>query len=215
MKLKFLSDHGLPNKNGERFLEPHSQTSDTEQSRVVLEDQIRELYGRTVYSHKTHEKCADNHLAWQANLRIAQIALSALTTAGFVAVIFGGTPYEKIAGLFISIVMLCITSYSKDYDRGELAQKHRQVGSDLWLAREQLQSLLVDIAMRERPIENLQTQRDALISSLHKIYRSAPSTNSKSYRKAQADLKYNEAMNFSEDEIDRMLPQSLRRDNKS
>ena len=29
----------------------------------ILEGQLRECYGRTVYSHKTHEKCADILLA--------------------------------------------------------------------------------------------------------------------------------------------------------
>ncbi|MEH0992030.1 hypothetical protein V7J87_28835, partial [Klebsiella pneumoniae] len=29
------------------------------EDRLILEGQIRECYGRVVYSHKTHEKCAD------------------------------------------------------------------------------------------------------------------------------------------------------------
>ena len=40
-------------------MEQHSQTDDTPQSRATLEGQLREQYGRVVYSHKTHEKCAD------------------------------------------------------------------------------------------------------------------------------------------------------------
>ena len=29
------------------------------EQKVLLESQIREIYGRVVYTHKTHEKCAD------------------------------------------------------------------------------------------------------------------------------------------------------------
>lgn len=46
-----------------------------------------------------------------------------------------------------------LNSYTKKYDLGEIAQKHRQAGSDLWLIREQYLSLLVDLAMRQKPME--------------------------------------------------------------
>ena len=29
------------------------------EQKFLLESQIREIYGRVVYTHKTHEKCAD------------------------------------------------------------------------------------------------------------------------------------------------------------
>ncbi|WP_415059292.1 hypothetical protein, partial [Haliea salexigens] len=40
-------------------MEQHSQTNYTPETRKVLEGQLRECYGRVVYSHKTHEKCSD------------------------------------------------------------------------------------------------------------------------------------------------------------
>ena len=40
-------------------MEQHSQTSEIDDYRRILEGQLRECYGRVVYSHKTHEKCAD------------------------------------------------------------------------------------------------------------------------------------------------------------
>lgn len=51
--------NGQQNKDGEIFLEHHSQTNDSVESRKILEGQLRESFGRVVYSHKTHEKCAD------------------------------------------------------------------------------------------------------------------------------------------------------------
>ena len=42
----------------------------------LLEGQIRECYGRVVYSHKTHEKCADILLRRSGRIKMAQIALS-------------------------------------------------------------------------------------------------------------------------------------------
>ena len=40
-------------------MEAHSQANNSSEPRQVLEGQLREMYGRVVYSHKTHEKCAD------------------------------------------------------------------------------------------------------------------------------------------------------------
>src|ERR1051326_5720686 len=57
--LQRRSKNGRQRTNGERYLEHHSQTDDTPNSRAILESQLRENYGRVVYSHKTHEKCAD------------------------------------------------------------------------------------------------------------------------------------------------------------
>jgi hypothetical protein len=196
-------------------LEQHSRTDDTPQSRSILEGQLREQYGRVVYSHKTHEKCADILLTRQSRIRFAQIVLSALTTAGFIGAALGKGPEAALLGLIVSTVLLVLNSYVKEYNLGEIAQKHRQAGSDLWLIREQFLSLLVDLAMREKPIEAMQEQRDTLVKQLHAIYRGAPSTNSKGYRAAQDALKKYEDMTFSDAEVDAFLPKELKRSKPS
>jgi hypothetical protein len=192
-------------------LEQHSQTDDTLQSRSILEGQLRESYGRVVYSHKTHEKCADILLSSLNRIRISQIILSAVTTAGFVGAVAGAGRTSAILGIIVSTILLALNSYTKNYDMGELAQKHKQAANDLWLIREEYLSLLVDLTMREKPLEALQTQRDKLIEQLHTVYSGAPSTTFKAYRKAQESLKKLEDMTFSDAEIDAFLPKELRR----
>jgi hypothetical protein len=192
-------------------LEQHSQTSDTPESRAILEGQLRECYGRIVYSHKTHEKCADLLLARESRIKIAQIILSAITTAGFLSVMFGAGTVGTLIGTAVSTALLAINSYSKSSDLGALAQKHRQAGNDLWLLREQQLSLLVDLRMKQKPLESLQDQRDKLIERLHAIYGGAPSTNYRAYRKAQEALQKLEDMTFNDAEIDAFLPKELKR----
>jgi hypothetical protein len=164
-----------------------------------------------VYSHKTYEKCADILLQRHDHIRLGQIILSAITTAGFVGVALGGGPVAAMVGALVSTFLLVLNSYTKKYDLGELAQKHRQAGSDLWLIREHYLSLLVDVRMREKPIEALQEQRDRLVQQLYEIYRGAPSTNYKAYKKAQEALQKLEDMTFSDAEIDKFLPKEVRR----
>ena len=89
MRWPILNRNGRPSKNGGVFLAQHSQTDDTPQSRSILEGQLREAYGRVVHSHKTHEKCADILLCSLSRIRIWQIVLSAITTAGFIGAVFG------------------------------------------------------------------------------------------------------------------------------
>ena len=192
-------------------MEPHSRTEDSPESRAILEGQLRECYGRVVYSHKTHEKCADILLDRLGRLKVTQIVLSAITTAGFVSAIVGAGSYAAAVGALVSTTLLVLNAYMKSYDMGTLAQKHREAASDLWLIRERYLSLLVDLRMKERPLEAIQESRDRLLKELHGVYRGAPSTTFKAYRKAQQALQRMEDMTFTDAEIDAFLPGELKR----
>lgn len=192
-------------------MEPHSQTDDTPDSRAILEGQLRECFGRVVYTHKTHEKAADILLTRLSRIKIWQIVLSAVATGGFIAAIFGAGNVAAIIGVIVSTILLVLNAYTKDYDLGELAQKHRQAGADLWIIREKYLSLITDLRMGERPIEELQKGRDELLKDLHSVYSGAPSTTYQAYKKAQEALKHLEDMTFSDAEIDAFLPKALKK----
>ena len=192
-------------------MEQNFQTNDTPESRRVLEGQLRECYGRIVYTHKTHEKCADILLARFSTIKLGQIVLSVLTTGGFIATFFGSGDIGAAIGVVLSTMLLCLNAYTKDYDLGELAQKHKQAANEIWLIREQYLSLLADLAMGQKPLEALQTERDRLLNALHSVYGGSPSTTPAAYKKAQEALKREEDMTFSDEEIDAFLPKELKR----
>ena len=192
-------------------MEPHSQTNDTPDTRAILEGQLRECFGRVVYTHKTHEKCADILLKRLSKVKLSQIILSAVTTAGFIGAAFGAGQIGALLGVLVSTALLALNAYTKNYDLGELAQKHRQAGADLWIIREKYLSLITDLKMGEKPIESLQAERDALLEELHAAYSGAPSTTYEAYRKAQEALQKLEDMTFSDEEIDAFLPKQLRK----
>lgn len=196
-------------------MEPHSQTDDTPDSRLILEGQLRECFGRVVYSHKTHEKCADTLLKRLSKIKLWQIILSAITTAGFIGAVFGAGQVGAFIGVLVSTALLALNAYTKNYDLGELAQKHRQAGADLWIIREKYLSLITDLNMGEKPIESLQRERDALLDELHAVYSAAPSTTYEAYQNAQEALQKLEDMTFSDAEIDMFLPNELKKANKA
>ena len=111
----------------------------------------------------------------------------------------------------LSTILLVLNSYTKDYDLGEIAQKHRQAGADLWIIRERYLSLLTDFRMGDVSLDVMRSQRDQLLEDLHSVYAGAPSTNYKAYVAAQKALKQLEDMTFSDDEIDAFLPKELKR----
>ena len=59
---------------------------------------MRDCYGRVVYSHKTHEKCADILLSRLSTIKLWQIILSSITTAGFIAALFPAVRGARIPG---------------------------------------------------------------------------------------------------------------------
>lgn len=192
-------------------MEQHSQIDETPELLSILESQLRECYGRVVYSHKTHEKCADILLSRLTRIKFWQITLSAITTAGFVGAVLGAGKIGAGLGIIVSTALLALNSYTKNYDLGELAQKHKQAANDLWIIREKYLSLLVDLAMRQKPLEALQRQRDELVEQLRTVYSGAPSTTFQAYKKAQDALKKLEDMTFTDAEIDAFLPKELKR----
>jgi len=192
-------------------LEHHSQTNDSPESRRILEGQLRESFGRVVYSHKTHEKCADILLLRLSTIKLWQIILSAITTGGFISSFLGSGEIGATIGVLVSTILLVLNAYTKNYDLGELAQKHKQAANDIWLIREKYLSLITDLAMGEKPLESLQKERDGLVEELHSVYTGAPSTTFQAYKKAQEALKHNEDMTFTDEEIDNFLPKELKR----
>lgn len=182
----------------------------TEQEKMI-ESQIREIYGRVVYTHKTHEKCADILKERSDFIKFAEIFLSAATTTSILVVVFGdGKTFQFLAALF-STILLGLTLYSKDFNLLAIAEKHKHAALNILEIREKLLSLLVDIRIGNKEISQLQQIREELNEQLVNTYRGAPKTINKAYQIASKSLKENEEFTFSDEEIDKFLPECLRK----
>lgn len=184
-------------------MEPNSQVN-------ILLAQIRECYGRVVWTHKTQEKCAD--IIWVRHkwIKVLQIALSALTTTGILITVFGESSVVGVISAILSALLFGLNTYTKDYDLGEIAQKHTQSANNLWDIRERYLSLITDIKSELLSVEQIRKRRDELQEDLLNIYKGSPRTISKAYKKATEALNVNEEMTFNENEIDNLLPKELR-----
>lgn len=197
-------------QNGEKFMDQNFQAERSSQIEI-LESQIRECFGRVVYSHKTQEKCADIINNLHKRLKLWQIIISAVVTTSLLIKIFDDNQISLFIGAFLSVLLFALNTYMKDYDLGEITQKHTNAANELWDIRETYFSMLTDIKAKNQTISQLTMKRDEMQKRLFNIYSGSPRTNNKAYKEASKALKVNEELTFSDKEIDAFLPNELRR----
>lgn len=174
-----------------------------------LRSQIKEAYGRVVYTHTTHLKQAHIFLTANAVVQWLLIVFSAISTAGLISVIFSFAPlvFAIVSGIFTA-ASLAINLYSRGARLGERAEQHKRVANDLWPLREDYVSLLTDFDELDETV--IRHRRDELKDKVAAIYSSAPITSKRAYRMAQVALKDEEEQYFAPGEVDSMIPEHLR-----
>lgn len=203
--------NGLQNKSGEKYMASDSQINQLD----IIEAQLRESYGKVVYSHKTQEKCADILNIRNNRIKNLQIILSALVTTGLLVRIFKGQEWALIASTMLSATQFAFTSFLREYNLGETIQKHSTAALELLDIREQFLSLITDLKSGSLSYNQIVAKRDDLQESLSKSYKGSPRTFSKAYKAAQKALQMNQELYFTDDEIDLLLPVALRKNNSS
>ncbi len=177
-----------------------------------LESQIREAYGRVTYSQTCHDKFINRIIKLEDKVKVWQIVLSAVTTSGFVVTIFSDDKIASVLGAIVSLVLLILNTYMKNFDLSGMAEEHKKASVLLWKIREEYVSLLTDFEMLDA--SEIRNKRDELQERTSEVYSNSPRTDAKSYAAAQKALKTEEEQTFSDDEIDIMLPNSIRRCNR-
>lgn len=178
-----------------------------------LESQIREAYGRVTYTQTCHDKFINRVVHLNDLIKVWQIILSAITTSGFIVAIFSDDKMASILGALVSVILLILNTYTKNFNLIESAQEHKSASDMLWKIREEYVSLLTDFEILEA--SEIMQKRDELQERTAIVYSNSPRTDTKSYVAAQKALKAEEEQTFSEGEIDKMLPSSIRRCNRA
>lgn len=183
----------------------------TEERKRLL-SQVSELFGRVVYSHKTHEKQIDIFISHEKIWKWAQIISTVLTSTSYVTTLFSTAGFSK-AGATVSIVLSIISfaismrffvfNVDKDID------SHKTAAIELWDIRESYLSLIVDLRNENINIEEIKKKRDLLQDKTKNVYSKEPRTTSKAYKQARDALKINEELTFSKEELNVFLPKEL------
>lgn len=171
--------------------------------------QIEDAYGKLLYTYTTQLIHAgrinrNNHI-----FKWAQIILSAISTGGFIGTIVSSETALIWVGGLCSTALLVLTAYLKDNNLATLYLKHLDTANKLWIQREQYLSLLTDCTIL--CTDEIVLRRDALQEKTASVYDTAPITDDKSFEIAKKSLKENEAQFFTRDELNYLLPLSLRK----
>lgn len=194
---------GQPGRSGQAEEDPY------------LLAQVRESFGRVVYSHKTHEKQADicfTKHRWQQGVLIALTAISSGTFLAAVVGLLGDPALTSLATSSIALLVTWISLGAKTFRFADESEAHRDIASRLWDVRESYISLIADLMSGDLSDERARARRDELQDAARSAYADAPRTSSKAFARAQGGLKHNEEMTFTPREIDLFLPEALRLD---
>ena len=177
--------------------------------RENLYSQIEEAYGKLLYAYTSQIVEASRIAKKNTWLKWAQFGLSALSTGGFIGLLITNQQVLVWVGGLCSTALLILTAYFKDVDFSAMQKKHLDTSNKLWLIREKYISLLTDFGALEE--DRIVSLRDTLQRETAKIYDEAPITSEKSYSIAKDLIKNKEAQFFSREELNKMLPQYLRK----
>lgn len=175
--------------------------------------QVRESFGRVVYSHKTHEKQADICFTKHRCQQSVLIGLTAVSSGTFLAAVLGVVGDPILTSLITSSIALLVTWTSlgaKTFRFADESDAHRDIASRLWDLRESYISLIADLMAGTVSEAEARQRRDELQERVRDVYSSAPRTSSRAFTRAQGGLKDNEEMTFASHEIDLFLPEALR-----
>ena len=179
----------------------------------ALYNQIEEAYGKVVYTYTTQVIHAGRLYKRYKVLKWGQLILSAISTGGFIGTLISNQIVLTWVGGICSTALLILTAYFKDTDLSAIHKQYLDTSNRLWLLREPYLSLLTDFSTLSR--EEIVSKRDELQVQVAKVYDEAPLTDAKSYSMAQKSLKESESQFFSRQELNQMLPETLRKEPKN
>ncbi|WP_198419660.1 SLATT domain-containing protein [Cryobacterium sp. TmT2-59] len=191
----------------------NSSVTDVPRDRDLLLAQIREIYGRAAYTHKTHEKQADICFGLDRRQRCIKVALTAISSGAFLVSLFGvvlDRQWAALATSFIAVLVSAASLSDKTFQHGEGMQQHREAAAKFWNIRESYFSLIVDLTAQSVSVEQGRETRDRLQAIAQEAAADAPRTTPEAYARAQKALKFNAELTFSGSEIDHLLPAELR-----
>ncbi|MCH3926648.1 MAG: SLATT domain-containing protein [Atopobiaceae bacterium] len=178
-----------------------------------LWSQLTEAYAKEIYSRETQNVAANCTKKLNSGISIAQIVLTSIAAVGFISALLPSAYIATVLAAACSAVALGLNLYSRGAKLPEESAAHVKASNDLWAFEQKMISLLTDFD--ELKPSEICAKRDQLFEELDAVYRSAPRTSDRQYKKARNMLKESQAQSFDDGEVDSLLPANLRHKYKS
>jgi SMODS and SLOG-associating 2TM effector domain family 4 len=170
----------------------------------------RELYGRVVYTHKTHEQEREIWAGKSCTLNRINVGLTALTTVFAVVSATFKPNWALITTALFAGTSVGFVVYQSSFDPAAKENLHRTAAKELLWIREQLLLLIADCNLPSISITQLQHSLEMITRELTAVYKFAPNTSPEAYKRAEKMIKSGQ-FTFTDDEIDELLPPVLRK----
>ena len=118
----------------------------------ILEDAVRDMFARAVWSHKIQEKQSDIYQMRYKWMETVSILCASLTAVGILSTIFTDQLWLKIVSAILSFATAFIAAYFKSFDLSTLTKSHKETANKLLIVRNEITSLLTSIKLKEKSI---------------------------------------------------------------
>jgi SMODS and SLOG-associating 2TM effector domain family 4 len=173
-------------------------------------DHIRLSFASVVNAYEGHTEAAVRLSRWGWYSKIALLALLGLACAAELVALKAGRPY-LIAAAVISTLAFAVCAAWVALDLEPRIYAHRSSAAKFWLLCEQYRALLAEVQDQLLDAQAVAQRRDWLAREVRSVFEYAPPADRQTYeiaRKAFGGVKH---AGYSDDEIDALLPPSLRR----
>lgn len=177
----------------------------------ILEDSVRDMFARAVWSHKVQEKQADIYQQQYKWLQIISILCASLTSISILSTIFTDQLWIKIVSTMLSFVTVFVAGYFKVFDLNALMKAHKESANKLLIIRNDITGLLTSIKIKSKKIDELENDYRTLMSKANEVYNNSPQTTEQALTKAKTALQIVGDNTFTVEEIDSYLPDALKK----
>lgn len=176
-----------------------------------LEDLVRTRYASVAWTHKIQEKQAEIYDSRYSTMATINIIAASVTSAGVISLFFTEQVWVKYASTIVSFVTVFLGSYLKTFDFSSMSKSNKAAATKLVVLRDELQTLLFKIRVCSNPINELECEFEDIQKRIHAVYAEAPKTTDAAVKMAGEAINLKKDNSFSDDEIDLLLPEALRR----
>ena len=177
----------------------------------VLEDGVRDLFIRAVWSHKTQEKQAELYMKRYILMKTVEIICASLTSVGIISTIFSDYLFLRIFSAVLSLGAVFFAAFFKAFDLQTMAKANKEAACDLLIVRNKAMCLLTSIKLQSKDVTEIEQLYSELMKEANEVYRRAPQTTAEALQRANDALKIQGDNAFSVQDIDVNLPEALKK----
>lgn len=182
-----------------------------DKSYSILESSVRETLASVVWSHKIQEKQADICSNQFKVMETAKIVSASMTSVGIVSLIFTDQLWLKIVSALLSFISVFVSAFFKSFDLQTMVSQHKAAANNLLAIRDELKLIILQIHLEKDEPTALYEKYEDTVHQLDKVYADAPNTSDKAVAMARVALNITQDNTFSDEEIDHLLPDELKK----